>query len=42
MNQRKIQFGTLVWLLLLVGLGIMRSAIATRLDGFTVTGARRG
>jgi hypothetical protein len=37
MSQRKIGFDTFVWLvLLLVGLGIMRSAIATRLDGFTL------
>jgi hypothetical protein len=35
--QRTNQFRTLVWLvLLLVALGILRSAIATRLDGFTV------
>jgi hypothetical protein len=37
MSQRKISFDTFLWLvLLLVGLGIMRSAIATRLDGFTL------
>ncbi len=37
MSQRKIGFDTFVWLvLLLVGLGIVRSAIATRLDGFTL------
>jgi tetratricopeptide (TPR) repeat protein len=36
-NQRKIRLRTFVWLvLLLVGLGVIRSAIATRLDGFTV------
>lgn len=36
-GQRKIAFNTFVWLaLLLVGLGIGRSAIATRLDGFTI------
>jgi hypothetical protein len=36
-SRRKIAFGTFVGLaLLLVGLGILRSAIATRLDGFTV------
>jgi hypothetical protein len=36
-SQRKIGFDTFVWLvLLLVGLGIVRSAIATRLDGFTL------
>jgi hypothetical protein len=36
-SQRKIGFGIFVWLvLLLVGLGILRSALATRLDGFTV------
>ena len=34
---RKPAFSTFVWLvLLLVGLGILRSAIATRLDGFTL------
>jgi hypothetical protein len=32
-----IKFRTFVWLvLLLVGLGVLRSAIATRLDGFTI------
>src|SRR5271169_3692544 len=37
MSQHKIGFDTFVWLvLLLVGLGITRSAIATRLDGFTL------
>jgi hypothetical protein len=37
MGQRKIGFDPFVWLvLLLVGLGIVRSAIATRLDGFTL------
>jgi len=37
MNQLKIRFGVFFWLvLLLVALGIMRSAIATRLDGFTI------
>src|ERR1700734_3746955 len=37
MNQLKIRFGTFVWLvLLLIGLGVLRSAIATRLDGFTI------
>ena len=36
-SQSKIGFGIFMWLvLLLVGLGILRSAIATRLDGFTV------
>jgi len=36
-SRHKIAFGTFVGLaLLLVGLGILRSAIATRLDGFTV------
>jgi len=36
-SQRKIGFGTFVGLaLLLVGLGMVRSAIATRLDGFTL------
>ncbi len=36
-SQRKIGFMAFVWLvLLLVGLGIVRSAIATRLDGFTI------
>jgi hypothetical protein len=36
-SRRKIAFGTFVCLaLLLVGLGILRSAIATRLDGFTI------
>jgi hypothetical protein len=36
-TQSKIGLGIFVWLvLLLVGLGILRSAIATRLDGFTV------
>lgn len=37
MNQLKIRFGTFAWLvLLLVGLGVLRTAIATRLDGFTI------
>src|SRR3984957_14982222 len=37
MNPSKMRFGIFMWLvLLLVGLGILRSAIATRLDGFTV------
>lgn len=37
MDQRKIGFDTFVWLvLLLVGLGVVRSAIATRLDGLTL------
>jgi hypothetical protein len=37
MAQHKITFGTFWWLvLLLVGLGILRSAITTRLDGFTI------
>src|ERR1700719_775336 len=37
MNPNKMRFGIFMWLvLLLVGLGILRSAIATRLDGFTV------
>ncbi len=37
LSQRKIGFDIFVWLvLLLVGLGILRSAIATRLDGFTL------
>ena len=36
-SRRKIGFTEFVWLvLLLVGLGVVRSAIATRLDGFTV------
>ena len=36
-SQRKIGFNTFVWLVLLVvGLGVVRSAIATRLDGFTI------
>jgi hypothetical protein len=36
-SRRKIEFTEFVWLvLLLVGLGVVRSAIATRLDGFTV------
>jgi hypothetical protein len=36
-GQRKIGFDTFMWLvLLLVGLGMVRSAIATRLDGFTL------
>jgi tetratricopeptide (TPR) repeat protein len=36
-SRRKIAFGAFVCLaLLLVGLGILRSAIATRLDGFTL------
>jgi hypothetical protein len=36
-GQRKIAFKTFVWLvLLLVALGIVRSAITTRLDGFTL------
>jgi len=36
-NQGKIGFKTFVWLvLLLTGLGILRSGIATRLDGFTM------
>lgn len=36
-SRRKIAFGPFVCLvLLLVGLGILRSAIATRLDGFTI------
>jgi tetratricopeptide (TPR) repeat protein len=36
-GRRKMAFKTFVWLvLLLVGLGILRSAIATRLDGFTL------
>jgi hypothetical protein len=36
-SQRKIGFGTFVGLaLLLVGLGVVRSAIATRFDGFTI------
>lgn len=36
-GRHKIPFKTFVWLvLLLVGLGIVRSAIATRLDGFTM------
>jgi len=36
-RQREIGFDTFVWLvLLLVSLGILRSAIATRLDGFTL------
>jgi hypothetical protein len=36
MAQPKFTFATFLWLvLLLVGLGILRSAIATRLDGFT-------
>ena len=37
MTQHKITPGTFWWLvLLLVGLGILRSAITTRLDGFTI------
>src|SRR5580700_7075098 len=37
MNPSKMRFGIFIWLvLLLVGLGILRSAIATRLDGFTI------
>jgi hypothetical protein len=37
MNPSKMRFGIFMWLvLLLVGLGILRSAIATRLDGFTI------
>jgi hypothetical protein len=37
MNPSKMRFAIFMWLvLLLVGLGILRSAIATRLDGFTV------
>lgn len=37
MNKQRIRFGTFVWLVLvLVVCGILRSAIATRLDGFTV------
>lgn len=36
-SQHKMAFGTFICLvLLLVGLGILRSAIATRLDGFTI------
>jgi len=36
-SQRKIGFGRFLWLaLLLAGLGMVRSAIATRLDGFTI------
>jgi dolichyl-phosphate-mannose--protein O-mannosyl transferase len=36
-SQRKFGFKTFVWLvILLVGLGILRSAIVTRLDGFTL------
>jgi hypothetical protein len=36
-RQSKIKFRTLAWIVvLLVGLGIVRSAIATRLDGFTI------
>jgi len=36
-GRHKIAFKTFVWLvLLLVGLGILRSAMATRLDGFTI------
>jgi hypothetical protein len=36
-GDRKIRFSTFAWLVLLVvGLGIVRSAIATRLDGFTL------
>jgi len=37
MNQLKITSVTFLWIvLLLVGLGILRSAITTRLDGFTI------
>jgi hypothetical protein len=37
MNQLKLTSVTFVWLmLLLVGLGILRSAVTTRLDGFTI------
>src|ERR1700679_3492073 len=37
MNPSKMRFAIFMWVgLLLVGLGILRSAIATRLDGFTV------
>src|SRR5271163_899115 len=37
MNQLKIASVTFLWIvLLLVGLGILRSAITTRLDGFTI------
>jgi tetratricopeptide (TPR) repeat protein len=36
-NPRRMKFSVFVWLvLLLIGLGILRSAIATRLDGFTL------
>jgi hypothetical protein len=36
-SQREIKFRTFVWIvLLLVGLGIVRSAIATRLYRFTI------
>src|SRR3984957_15641977 len=37
MNPSKMRFGIFMWLvLLLVALAILRSAIATRLDGFTI------
>lgn len=37
MNQLKITSVTFLWvMLLLVGLGILRSALTTRLDGFTI------
>ena len=37
MITRKVAFSTFVWLaLILLSLGILRSAIATRLDGFTI------
>ena len=37
MTQHKITSGTFWWLvLLLIGLGLLRSAITTRLDGFTI------
>ena len=36
-NHRTITLGMFVWLVLsLIGIGIARSAIATRLDGFTI------
>src|SRR6202789_1521155 len=37
MNPSKMRFAIFMWVgLLLVGLGILRSAIATRLDSFTI------